>query len=90
MNRRAMLIAMLLPVLAGCVSSSTPMGYVNPAIADVKQGQDCRTLVGIGSLPDLTGAQAMRQGGITKVRSTEYREDTFNGVGKACMIAQGE
>jgi hypothetical protein len=90
MNKRAVLIAVVLPVFAGCVSSTTPMGHTNTAIADAKQGQDCRVLVGIGGQPDLTGVQAMRQGGITKLRDAEYRENTFYGVGNACMVAHGE
>ena len=32
-------------------------------------------------VPDLTGTQAMRSGGITKLRSVEYRVNTFSGVG---------
>jgi len=90
MNRRTVLIAMLLPICAGCVSSTTPMGYTNPTIADARQGQDCRMLVGLGGIPDLTGNQAMRQGGITRLRNAEYRENTLYGVGNACMVAHGE
>jgi len=90
MSKRVVLIAMFLPIFAGCVSSTTQMGYTNVAIADAKQGQDCRILVGIGGMPDLSGNQAMRQGGITKLRSAEYRENTLYGVGEACMVAHGQ
>lgn len=77
-------------LLTGCASSTTSMGYTNAAIADAKQGQDCHVQVGIGGIPDLSGAQAMRQGGITKLRSAEYREHTFHGIGQTCMVAHGQ
>jgi hypothetical protein len=90
MNGRMLLIAMLLPVVAGCESYSW-FAYKNPSITDVKQGRDCRVLVfGLGGSVDVTGIQAMRLGGITKVRSTEYRVNTLQGVGNECVIANGE
>ena len=92
MDGRMLLMAMLLPVVAaaGCESYTWPV-YKNPSIADSRQGQDCRTLVfGLGGTVDPTGTEAMHQGGITKVRSTEYRVNTFHGVGNECMIAHGE
>ena len=84
------LIAMLLPVLAGCQSYTRPLGLTNSTITDTKQGQDCESQFGIGGVPDLTGMQAMRSGGITKLRSTEYRVHAFSGVGSECVIAHGE
>ena len=90
MKRPIMLIALLLPVLAGCVSYVQPLGPTNPTITDAKQGQDCRSQFGIGSVPDVTGTQAMRSGGITKLRSVEYRAHAFSGVGSECVIAHGE
>ena len=90
-TRLFVLSAMLLPVLAGCQSSARPLGGTNPTIPEAKQGQDCRVHVfGIGGVPDMTGAQAMRSGGITKLRSAEYRATTFLGVGRECVIAYGE
>jgi hypothetical protein len=92
MDGRMLLMAMLLPVVAaaGCETYTWPV-YKNPSIADSRQGQDCRTLVfGLGGTVDPTGTQAMHQGGITKVRSTVYRVNTFHGVGNECMIARGE
>ena len=77
-------------LLAGCVSATIPMAYTNTTIADAKQGHDCHVRVAIGGHPDLSGAQAMRQGGITKLRSAEYREKTFHGIGHTCMVAHGE
>ena len=62
MKRRIMLIALLLPVLAGCVSYVQPLGPTNPTMTDAKQGQDCRDQFGIGGIPDVTGAQAIRSG----------------------------
>jgi hypothetical protein len=90
MNARGVLLAMLLPVFAGCVSSTTLMSSTNLSAADARQGEDCRVLVGIGGVPDLTGAEAMRQGGITRLRNTEYRENTFYSVGNVCMVAHGD
>ena len=90
-TRLFVLTAMLLPVLAGCESYVLPLGPRNPTIPDAKQGQDCRGYVfGIGGVPDVTGTQAMRSGGITKLRSAEYRVDAFSGVGNECVIARGE
>ena len=91
MNGRVVLIAMLLPVLAGCESYTRSLGYLNSSITDAKQGQDCRVLVfGLGGMADVTGTQATRQGGITKLRSAEYRVNTIEGVGSECVIAHGE
>jgi hypothetical protein len=89
-TRLFVLIAMLLPVLAGCQSYTRTLGPTNPTITDAKQGQDCRSLFGIGGVPDLTGTQAIRSGGITKLQSIEYRVNTFSGVGSDCVIAHGE
>jgi hypothetical protein len=89
--RLFVLMAMLLPVLAGCESYTRTLGPTNPTITDAKQEQDCRGLVfGLGGVPDHTGTQAMRSGGITKLRSIEYRVNTFHGVGSECVIAHGE
>jgi hypothetical protein len=90
MKRPIMLIAMLLSVLAGCESYTSSLGPTNPTVTDAKQGQDCRRQFGIGGVPDLTGTQAMRSGGITKLRSAEYRVNFFSGVGSECVIAHGE
>ena len=90
-TRLVMLIAMLLPVLAGCQSYVRPLGGTNPTFPDAKQGQDCRVHVfGIGGGPDVSGMQAMRLGGISKLRSAEYRANAFAGVGRECVIAYGE
>jgi hypothetical protein len=85
------LSVMLLPVLAGCESYERPLGATIAAIPDAKQGQDCHLYVGgIGGVPDLTGAQAMRAGGITKLRSAEYSVTGFAGLGHECVNARGE
>ena len=68
-TRLVVLTAMLLPVLAGCQSYVQPLDGTNPTIPDAKQGQDCRVHVfGVGGGPDGSGIQAMRSGGITKLR----------------------
>lgn len=87
-TRLFVLIAMLLPVFAGCESYERPLVPTNPTITDAKQGQDCRGY--LGGEPDLTSTQAMRSGGITKLRSAEYRVNAFSGVGSECVIAHGE
>jgi len=89
-SRLFVLSAILLPVLGGCQSYTRPLGLTNSTIPDAKHGQDCESHFGIGGVPDLTGAQAMRAGEITKLRSTEYRVNTFSGVGRECVIAHGE
>lgn len=92
MNGRALLIGVLLPVLAGCFSYSRPLAYTTTSIADAKQGQDCRVLIfGVSNHgPDVTVAHAIRLGGITKLRSAEYRVNTLQGVGNECVVAHGE
>jgi hypothetical protein len=90
-TRLFVLSAMLLPVLAGCQSYALPVGGTNSTIPDAKQGRDCRVHVfGIGRWPDVSGIQAMRSAGITKLRSVEYRANAFAGVGRECVIAHGE
>jgi hypothetical protein len=87
-TRLFVLSTMLLPVLAGCESYVLPLGPMNPTITDAKQGQDCRGY--LTGVPDVTGRQAMRSGGITKLRSAEYRVSAFSGMGSECVIARGE
>lgn len=90
MKRPMMLIALLLPVMAGC-ESYTWVLYANPPVSDAKQGQECFTdPLGLGRQLDLTGNEAMRLGGITRVRSIEYYVSKFYGLGKECVIARGE
>jgi hypothetical protein len=92
MNGRALLLGAVLPILSGCFSSTTPLAYPNVSISDAKHGQDCEVLIfGFRSHPpDLTVAQAIRLGGITQLRSAEYRISTFQGIGKECVVANGE
>ena len=92
MNGRALLSGAVLLVLPGCLSHTIPLAYPNASISDAKQGQDCQVLIfGLGSHgPDLTVAQAILMGGITKLRSAEYQMSTFQGVGKECVVAHGE
>ncbi len=91
MNRSMMLIPPLVLILTGCESHTWPLRYTNSSIADAKQGQDCRYLVfGMGGMADVTGAKAMRLGSITTLRSAEYLVDTFQGLGRECVIAHGE
>lgn len=92
MMRLTMLIAvLLLPVLAGC-ESSTSLLYANPSLTGTKEGQQCLSPdpVGFGRMVDLTGHEAMRLGGITQVRTVEYRVSKFHGWGKECVVARGE
>ena len=65
MNGQVVLIAMLLPVLAGSESYTWPLGYTNSAITDAKQGQDCRVLVfGLGGMADVTGLRRYAWAGL--------------------------
>jgi hypothetical protein len=91
MKKPRILIALLLPVLAGC-ESHTWMMYANPSLSDAKQGRECLPPdpLGLGRQLDLTGNEAMHLGGITKVRSIEYQVAKFHGVGKECVIVRGE
>jgi len=87
---RVLLIAVVLPVFAGC-STYTRTLDDRPSIANAKQGEDCRVQIfGLGGSPDVTMAQALHEGGITKLRSAKYRVSTIQGVGNECVIAHGE
>ena len=92
MNGRALLVGAALPILSGCLNYTMPLAYTNPSVSATKQGQDCQLFVfGIGGLgPDLSVVQAIRLGGITKLRTAEYRVNEFYGVGKDCVTAYGE
>ena len=93
MKRLVMPIVMVLPFLSGCESyTSLLYGNLNPSISDAKQGQQCLPPdpVGLGRTLDLNGGEAMRLGGITKLRRLEYQVVKFHGVGKECVIAHGE
>ncbi|HJT19230.1 MAG TPA: hypothetical protein VJ746_02090 [Nitrospira sp.] len=80
----------LLAASAGCSSFSMPLEPTNTSIADAKEGRDCRVLIlGIGGHEHGVAA-AMRQGGMTKLRSAEYQEKTFMGCGTECVVARGE
>ena len=87
-TRPFVLSAILLPVLAGCESYVLPLGPTNPTIRDAKKGEDCRGY--LGGVPDLTGTEAMRSGGITKLRDAEYRVNAFSGIGRECVVVRGE
>ena len=90
-RKLTLLIAMLLPMLAAC-ESYTWLLYANPSLRSDKEGQECLPPdpLGIGRKVDLTGQEAMRLGGITRVRTVEYRVAKFHGVGKECVVAHGE
>jgi len=90
MKKLMMLIAVLLPVLAGCQSYSWVL-YANPPVGGATRAEQCAPVVfGMGPNVDLSGNKAMRAGGITTVRTVEYRTTSFHGVGKECVSAQGE
>ena len=90
MKRLMSLIALLMPLCAGC-ESSTWLLYENPSLSVTKQGEQCLPdPLGLGRSIDLTGNEAMRRGTITKVKSIEYRVAKFHGLGKECVVAQGE
>jgi hypothetical protein len=90
MKKAFCLVAMLVPVLAGC-QSHTWLLYVNPSVSSGKQGQECLfDLFGLGRKLDWTGNEAMRLGGLTTVRSVEYQVASLHGWGKECVVAHGE
>ena len=91
MKRTMMLLATLLPVLAGCESYTWSV-YSNPSLNGAREGRECLSPdpLGLGRSVDLTGNEAMRVGGITKVRSIEYQVVKFHGWGQECVVAQGE
>jgi hypothetical protein len=89
MLRRVVLVGMVV-ALPGCFSYTTRLGPTSDSVADAKQGQDCSVLLfGHGGHVH-TVAEAMRQGGITTLRSAEFRENTFLGIGHECVVAHGE
>ena len=85
-----LLVAMLLPIVTGC-ESYTWLLFANPSVSGAKQGRECfPDPLGLGRKVDLTGSEAMRLGGITKVSRIEYHVAKFHGLGKECVIAHGE
>ncbi len=92
MRNPMMLAAILLPLLGGCESYTWSV-YANPSLTGSdKQGREClpHDPLGLGRRVDLTGHEAMRVGGITKVRNIEYQVTKFHGVGRECVVAYGE
>lgn len=90
MKRLMSLIAIVLPLSAGC-ESYTWLLYENPSQKAEKQGEQCfPDPLGLGRSLDLTGNEAMRRGNITKVRTIEYRVSKLHGLGKECVLAHGE
>jgi hypothetical protein len=91
MNKAMILVTLLLPFLGGCESYSW-LVYENPSLTGAKEGRECLPPdpLGLARKVDLTGHEAMRLGGITKVRSIEYHVKKFHGVGKECVVAYGE
>ena len=84
------LIAIVMPLCAGC-ESYTWLLYENPSLNATKQGEQCLPdPLGIGRGIDLSGNEAMRAGNITKVRTIEYLVAKFHGLGKECVVAQGD
>lgn len=92
MNGRSLLIGAVLPILSGCLNYTMPLAYFNPSVSAAKQGQDCQTYIfGLGGHgPDLSVAQAIRLGGIIKLRTAEYRVNDSQVIGKDCVVAYGE
>ena len=83
-------IIALLPALAGCFSYASPAGPSNHAVTDVKQGEDCTVLLFDIGNHEPSVIEAMKQGGVTKLRSADYRETSFIGIGHKCITAHGE
>ena len=83
-------IGVLLPTLTGCFSYASPAGPSNHSVNDVKQGEDCTVLLFEIGHHEPTLIEAMKDGGITKLRNADYRETTFIGIGRKCITAHGE
>jgi len=83
-------IGVLLPTLTGCFSYASPAGPSNHSVNDVKQGEDCTVLLFEIGHHEPTLIEAMKDGGITKLRNADYRETTFIGIGQKCITAHGE
>jgi hypothetical protein len=83
-------ISVLLPALAGCFSYASPVGPSNHSVSDVNQGEDCTLLLFDIGHHEPSLVEAMKQGGMTKLRSADYREKTFIGIGQKCITAHGE
>jgi hypothetical protein len=90
MKRLMICIVLLAPGFAGCQSQTTLL-YANPPVDGAKQAQQCAHIMfGLGHNVDLSGNEAIRSGGIAKVKSVEYRMTSFHGFGRECVVAQGE
>jgi hypothetical protein len=90
MKRLVTAMIVLAPLMTGCQSHDWLL-YANPPLTGTKEGRQCaHVMLGLGPNVDLTGNEAMKQGGITKVTRVEYHLRSVNGMGKECVTAYGE
>lgn len=78
--------------LSGCVTACVNyrIGHDvdNPTVMAAKTGQDCEPMVfGLGVEPSVT--QAMKSGGITKIRAICDTNTSLLGIGQYCHVIVG-
>jgi hypothetical protein len=75
--------------LTGCINYRVGNEVENPTVLAAKTGKDCEPMVfGLGLEPTVT--QAMKNGGIMKVRSMYDTNTSFFGIGRYCHFVVGE
>ncbi len=75
--------------LTACINYRVGNDVDNPTVTAAKTGKDCEPMLfGLGFEPTVT--QAMKNGGIVKVRSVYDTNTSFFGIGRYCHFAVGE
>jgi hypothetical protein len=75
--------------LTACINYRVGNDVHNPTVMAAKSGKDCEPmLLGLGFEPSVN--QAMKSGGITKVRAVYDTNTSFLGIGSYCHFVVGE
>ena len=72
-----------------CVNYRVGNDIDNPTVMEAKTGKDCAPMLfGLGFEPSMN--QALKNGGITKVRAMYDTNTSFFGIGRYCHVVVGE
>ena len=75
--------------LSACINYRVGNDIDDPTVMAAKTGKDCAPMLfGLGFEP--TANQAMKNGGITKVRAKYDTNTSFLGIGRYCHFVVGE
>jgi hypothetical protein len=83
------MFCILMVSLTACINYRVGNDVDNPTIMAAKTGKDCAPMLfGLGFEPTVT--QAMKNGGIVKVRTRYDTNTSFFGIGRYCHLVVGE